>query len=133
MRICSSIERTSLAHILAPPFSKRTEQRSALKKHKRAFFHSRKKYTHLSHFHLFKKVTPKQLLKLVISWAKLDSYLSILLLDRIVIERSREIARKMCSFTVDKDKKYIFNIIPKKEEFEAYLQNKKPKLAQHSE
>lgn len=68
----------------------------------------------------------------MISWAKLDSYLSILLLDRIVIERSREIARKMCSFTVDKDKKYIFNIIPKKEEFKAYLQNKKPKLAQHS-
>lgn len=33
---------------------------------------------------------------------------------------------------VDKEKKYILNIIQKKEEFRAYLQNKKQKLAQHS-
>lgn len=65
-------------------------------------------------------------------WAKLDSYLSTLLLDQIFIERSSKIARKTCSFMVDKEKKYILNIIQKKEEFRAYVQNKKPKLAQHS-
>lgn len=33
---------------------------------------------------------------------------------------------------VDKEKKCILNIIQKKEVFRAYVQNKKPKLAQHS-
>jgi len=50
-------------------------------------------------------VTPKELFKLVVSWAKLDSHLNILLLDQIFIERAKEIARKIHSFMVDKEKK----------------------------
>lgn len=126
VNIYSSTERTSLAHTPTLPLSERTEQYSAQtppltkKNHQKTKTNNKKTHIHPTpHQHPRKpysqqkkkykllsylKVTAKQLLKLVIPWAKLSFYLSILLVDLILIERTREMFRKIFSWMVNKGK-----------------------------